>query len=507
MITQSVGIRSLAVSFPRTIRTNQYWSQKFPELGTQMMQRQARLSRPIESVNHQNGFDIWLQEVTPYLSDPFRGGVERRVLSPDESALELECRAAQAALSAANLAPGEVDLAIVAALFPETTGPGYAAQLARKLGLRCPAWNLESTCSSALIALQNAQALVQTGVYRTVLIVVSHMGSQSVDEADTLSWSMGDGAGAFVVGWAKPEQGILGTTILSTANTCGAYTHELAIGPHGKPWTQTRTGEDVSVLAETAVDFVRDCCQAAVRAADVSLDQIDFFAFNTPTAWYTNVCIKALGIEPARTINLYPQYANIGPVFPVANLYHAALAEKIRENDLILVYTNGAAATAAAIIMRWGDVALGATTATSVSPLQAEEPIHFAAQPFFNETAIAEATGLKQKLMVATSEEWHAILEAYLMEWLATARQLPTTQVHSQLYLATLLDSLMAIVFRSQIEANLQVRVPMEHFFGDRTISHLTEFLLNQLAVSKLIASESTAVISENQTEREILSL
>ncbi|MEH2408391.1 hypothetical protein [Nostoc sp.] len=66
-------------------------------------------------------------------------------------------------------------------------------------------WNLESTCSSALIALQNAQALIQTGIYRNVLVVVSHIGSNTVNEEDTLSWSMGDGAGAFVVDSLKPN--------------------------------------------------------------------------------------------------------------------------------------------------------------------------------------------------------------------------------------------------------------------------------------------------------------
>jgi 3-oxoacyl-[acyl-carrier-protein] synthase III len=60
------------------------------------------------------------------------------------------------------------------------------------------------------------------------------------------------------------------------------------------------------MLAETAVDCVRTCCEGAVAAAGVTFEQIDFFAFNTPTAWYASVCTRALGIDPERTINLYP---------------------------------------------------------------------------------------------------------------------------------------------------------------------------------------------------------
>ncbi|MBE9016060.1 3-oxoacyl-ACP synthase, partial [Chroococcidiopsidales cyanobacterium LEGE 13417] len=355
-----VGIRSIAVKFPRIVRTNDYWREKFPELVDRASPKRVRLEQPTAFSTDASGIEIWSQEVKPYLADPFRGNVERRVLDLDESSLTLECDAAREAIAAAKLATEEIDLAIVTSLCSDRIAPGSAADLVRKLELSCPAWNLESTCSSALVALQNAWALVQTGLYRHVLVVVSYIGSHSVDEEDTLSWSVGDGAGAFVVSALKPNQGILGTKIVPTAATCGAYLHEIATDTQGKPWIRTKTGKDASLLAETAVDFVRACCHGAVATAGVTLEQIDFFAFNTPTAWYANVCTRALGIDPGRTINLYPRYANIGAVLPVANLYHAAFEGKICENDLVLVYTNGAGATAAASVMRWGDVALGA---------------------------------------------------------------------------------------------------------------------------------------------------
>ncbi len=107
-------------------------------------------------------------------------------------------------------------MAIVASLFTDNLMDNTAL-LARKLGLKCPAWNLESTCSSALVALQNARALIQTGEYRNALVIVSHFGSNTVRDKDTLAWSMGDGAGAFVVDQLKPNQGVLASKIVSTA--------------------------------------------------------------------------------------------------------------------------------------------------------------------------------------------------------------------------------------------------------------------------------------------------
>ncbi|PPS41249.1 3-oxoacyl-[acyl-carrier-protein] synthase III C-terminal domain-containing protein [Chroococcidiopsis sp. TS-821] len=484
MTTPSVGIRSLAISFPQTTRTNDYWLAKFPQLGNQT-QRQARLPQLTSS---ENGLDIWLQEVAPYLSDPFRGSVGRRVLASNESSLTLECRAAQAALSSAQLTADEVDLAIVASLFPDTVGPGLAALLARELGLRCPAWNLESTCASALIALQTAQAFIQTGVYHRVLIVVSHIGSRCVNDEDTLSWSMGDGAGAFIVGSVKPNQGILSTKIVSTSTTYGAYVHELVVDAQGKPRIQTRTGENASSLAETAVDCIRHCCQEAVKAAGVSLDQISVFAVNTPTAWYASVCAKALGIDPQRVMNLYPLYANIGPVYSVANLYHAVTTGKLGKDDLVLVYANGAGATAAATVMRWGDVAISSTDDSSTIAQQATSVV--ATPPHVDPVRLPAAVN---------PEERYAFLEAYLCEWLAHSTQRASAQLHSHVLLSTLLDSLLAIALRSRIESDLKVRVPMEKFFGETTIADLVKFLCDQLVVTEIVNSKTATSTSARE--------
>ncbi len=499
MMDRPVGIRSLALSFPNLIRTNDYWIEKSPNLVAQNKPRRVRLPRPAEPSDN-SGLDIWSQEVAPYLPDPFRGSIERRVLAPNESSLTLEYQAAKEALDAAQLAPEEVDLAIVASLFPEHIGPGSAAYLARKLELRCPAWNLESTCSSAIIALQNACALVKTQEYRNVLVVVSHIGSSSVDEEDTLSWSIGDGAGAFVVDLLQPNQGILSTKIVPTTGTCDAYSYELMTDTQGNPRIRTRTGENASMLAETAVDCVRTCCEGAVAAAGVNFKQIDFFAFNTPTAWYASVCTRALGIDPERTINLYPRYANIGPVFPIANLYHAAQAGKIRENDLVLVYTNGAAATAAAMVMRWGDVALGSVPASPISVTPEQERIHLAIKA---EKLSTGATSFlsREQLLAAKPGERRQMVETYLLECLASSLQLPINELNSQQSLATLLDSLMAIVLRSCIETDLQVRVPMENFFGESTIAQLAEFLLSQLVLANLVSSNGV----DEEEEREVM--
>ncbi|MEH1888785.1 MAG: ketoacyl-ACP synthase III family protein [Nostoc sp.] len=355
MVHSPVGIRSVALSFPTIRRTNNYYVEKYPELIAQAEQKGLARMFSLTGTPPANEFDM---EMLPYLSDPFRGTIERWVLSHEESPLTLEYRAATDALNAAKLSVNDVDLMIVASVWPEQIGFGNAAFLARKLGLVGAAWNLDGTCGSTPVVLQTACALVRAGEYRNVLVVISCSYSRVFDEQDTVSWFLGDGAGAFVVSSLEGNQGILGTKTVHTGALCEVVFAELTKDEQGNSRVRMQTGKGAKALRETAAEFLSICCEGAIASASVTLEQIDFFLFNTPTAWMTRFCTRLLGINPERTINLYPLYANIGPVLTVANLYHAAHLGKIHENDLVLIYGSGAAGVASASVMRWGNVVL-----------------------------------------------------------------------------------------------------------------------------------------------------
>ncbi|MBD2610101.1 MAG: 3-oxoacyl-ACP synthase III family protein [Nostoc sp. ZfuVER08] len=365
MVYSPVGIRAIALSLPSIKRTNDYYIEKYPQMFAQAEQKSLAKLFSLAGSAPSNEFDL---EMMPYLLDPFRGTVERRILSLDESSLTLEEQVARDALKAANLSPDQVELMIVASVWPEQIGFGNAAFLARKLGLQGAAWNVDGACGVTPVALQTACALVRSGEYKNVLVVVSCTYSRFFDENDTLSWCIGDGAGAFVVGSLEANQGVLGTKTINTSILCDSLFSQISQDERGNPLIRMQIDKSANKLfRETSVDLLRTCCQGAIAAAGVTLDQIDFFLFHTTSAWFASFCTRVLGIEPERTINLYPQYANVGPVITVANMYHAAQLGKIRENDLVLIYGFGAAGAASASIMRWGKVALGVDSITAIN--------------------------------------------------------------------------------------------------------------------------------------------
>lgn len=353
-MSRSATITSLAIAFPPTIRKNAWWEEHYPDL--------------VRSASEQSLAKLWAREQTrsaferamaPYASDPFKGSKERRVLAEGETAVDLEAWAATEALAAAHYEPDDVDLVLVASMRPDTIAVGDAAFLVRRMGLRCPAVNLETACSSSVFGLDLACAMVSSGRHRRVLVVASCTYSRDIDPGDSLAWFLADGAGAFVVEAAPDGYGWMGSKSIHTAETCGAFVHELVI-EDGKPRMKMRATRGAgAVLHDTAEPYLTTCCRGAADAAGVSLHEIDFFVFNTPTAWYADFGADVLGIERSRTISTYPIYTNIGPALMPANLYHAASEAKIREGDTVMLYSVGSASTAMALVLRWGDVALG----------------------------------------------------------------------------------------------------------------------------------------------------
>ena len=363
------GMSALAVAFPGTIRTNDHWREHYPDLVRSAQEHAlARLWARDEVVS------TFERAMAPYASDPFKGSRERRVLADGQTAIDLEVDAVDKLVAAWSGSLRDVDLLVVASMRPDSIAVGDAAWLARRIGLSCPAINLETACSSSLVAFDWACALVDSGRYRRILVVGCCTYSRDIDEDDSLAWFLADGAGAFIVEAVGRAAIPLGAKTISTAETCGAFVHELVL-ERGHPRMKMRATRGAGrVLHDTAEPYLRTCCLGALDAAGYSLSDVAVFVFNTPTAWYADFGADVLGVDRARTVTTYPIYTNIGPALMPANLHHAALAGRLQPGDLVLLYSVGSASTATAVAVRWGDVNLGAAPPPPLTSAHRDAP-------------------------------------------------------------------------------------------------------------------------------------
>ncbi|MBT8495151.1 MAG: 3-oxoacyl-ACP synthase [Deltaproteobacteria bacterium] len=363
------ALRSLSVLFPPTVRDNEFWRQKYPEVVADAANR--ALGRVWAKESDGRDATPFERAMQPYAADPFLGSVERRVLAPGDSALSLELPAAREAMELAGLAASDVDLVISSAFPADEVGVGNAVFLARELGITGAAWNLETACSGALVALQTAAALVEAGRHDNVLVVVSCTYSRVNDEDSTLSFNIGDGAAAFVVG-ASPTPGVLAGASVNTSETVGAIGYAIEPRPDEPVIRMHPTRGAGPVLRDSTELRVPQCTGKVLEASGLRLDDIDLFCCNTPTAWYADFFATKLGVDRERVMDVHPEYGNVGPVLWPAALHKAATAGRISQGDRVLLFSIGSVSSAAAAVLQWTDVGIGAPPAPGRAALSTD---------------------------------------------------------------------------------------------------------------------------------------
>lgn len=351
--SNSVGIISASYAVPETIRSNDYWSEHYPALVAKAEENSlARVWKRRDALQR-NTFDRCMH---PYLADPFRGAVERRILGPGQTGLTMEVAAARRALSIANGSPADLDLVLVSSFLPDQFGPGNAAYVIKALGASCPGINLESACASTLVSLNTAVGLVQSGQYRNALVVSSCSYSRIADEDDSLSWFLGDGAGALLVSGVPDGHGWTSSHCVHTAATCGTFRIEMVSSPERGAVPRMAASQDTAkIINETGEPYLREACDRALRDAGISVQDLACVVANTPTAWYADFVSEVLGVPRSRVLSTYERFANTGTALLPMNLHAAVSTGLLRPGDWVLFYAVGSVATAVATVMRWGD--------------------------------------------------------------------------------------------------------------------------------------------------------
>ncbi len=134
---------------------------------------------------------------------------ERRVVSGNETAIDLGYKAAINALNKSGFKPEDIDCIIGASSAPPQLYPTLSCLMQDKLGIpnNVPSFDLTAACTGLVYALQVARGFIGAGIYKTILIVAADNNSKIVDWSDRgTSILFGDGAGAMIV--TEAEDGV-----------------------------------------------------------------------------------------------------------------------------------------------------------------------------------------------------------------------------------------------------------------------------------------------------------
>ena len=145
-------------------------------------------------VDRMDTSDEWITKRT--------GISERRIASKGENTSDLGVQASKIAIKRADINTDDIDLIICATISPDyLCMPSTACIIANKLGIKnVMALDISAACTGFVYALQTAQAFIQAGMKKNVLIIGTEKLSSIVDYTDrTTCMLFGDGAGAAII--------------------------------------------------------------------------------------------------------------------------------------------------------------------------------------------------------------------------------------------------------------------------------------------------------------------
>lgn len=144
---------------------------------------------------------------TKLFGEYFTGHQQRRILKPDESLATLMADAARQALSHSAVDPAELGALLGYASVSEYTAPNelYAVHKFLTLPSRVPVIAVDDPFTAFINCLRLAELEAEVSG-RNSLVACGARWSSSVDYRDGVSTSIGDGAGAAVVGLNPSEQ-------------------------------------------------------------------------------------------------------------------------------------------------------------------------------------------------------------------------------------------------------------------------------------------------------------
>ena len=152
--------------------------------------------------------DEWIRDHT---------GIEsRRIMTGEETLSGLSVEAAQMALNRAQLKADDIDYILCSTSRGEMMFPSTACLVQQKLGAACPALDVNAGCSGFLYALDVADAMIQSGRARRILVVCAEQVSRFTDWTDrTTCVLFGDAAGAAL---CEPGDGLKTVRLTSEGN-------------------------------------------------------------------------------------------------------------------------------------------------------------------------------------------------------------------------------------------------------------------------------------------------
>ena len=276
---------------------------------------------------------------------------ERRVASAaaGETTSSLAVAAGRAALDAAGVDPGSLDLIVVATATPDRRAPATACAVQAALGAQpAAAFDLAAVCSGFLYGLGVVTALVEAGRAQRVLLIGADTFSTITDWTDRQCVFFGDGAGAAVIESGRVDYGLLSIELYADGRGIDGFTVPSPSSEGGGTFRM-----DGAAVYDTATSVLPDAITSALAGAGVRPDDVDLVVPHQPSVKILQETAERTGIPFSRFVTTMDRYANTAGASVGVTLDHAVRTGRLHHGDIVVFAAVGSGWTWGAGVMRW----------------------------------------------------------------------------------------------------------------------------------------------------------
>lgn len=285
---------------------------------------------------------------------------ERRYAVDGQGTSDLAAEAAKKALADANLNPEDVELIILATCTADYRVQNCSSLVQKKIGaVNAACFDIQAACSGFIYSLTVGRSLIQTGMYKKILVIGAESVSRLLDMTDrNTAILFGDGACAAVMGEVEEGYGI----ISSYMGTEGVDDGTLRIKAGGTMYPATvervlnkeiyleMNGTDVFKFAVKALPHAT---KEAAKKGNIDLSTIDILFPHQANLRIIEAAAKRLRIPMEKVYLNIHKYGNTSAASIGLAIGDALEEGRLKKGDLIALTGFGAGLTYGSLIMRW----------------------------------------------------------------------------------------------------------------------------------------------------------
>jgi 3-oxoacyl-[acyl-carrier-protein] synthase III len=301
---------------------------------------------------------------------------ERRVAAAHETTASMGAVAGLRAIRTAGIEPEDIDLILLGTLTPDYWMPSTAALVKEAIGnTKATAFDVMAACSGFVYGFATAQAYIQAGLAKHVLVIGAELLTRFLDYTDRSTCILfGDGAGAVVLSASDEPGGALG--IEMTTEPQGAYMIWLpAGGSKAPPSAETIARGEHYVRMEGnqtyrfATKTMATTALESIRRSGLAPEDIDLFIPHQANIRIIEAVAKGLDLPMEKMFVNLDKYGNTSAASVPIALAEAVNEGRVKVGDNVVIVAFGAGFTSGAVTINWtADPARGRAGDDAVRP-------------------------------------------------------------------------------------------------------------------------------------------